>query len=578
MHTVCGATRGRREGWRCSAGRLPSLLFACALLLLARCAHVTNQNQALCASSSTPCHYDPAGGYRLIADKRNDDTLVILTFSGGGMRATALAYGTLAALDQLEGFNPGESLLDDVDLISSVSGGSVTAGWYALRGKEGLAPGNPLENFLYKGATTQLALDGLNPVALTAYAATRYQRSDVLAAMFADRLFGDATYETVEARYRAAHQPYVILNASDVGHEVRFPFTQNRFDLLCSDLEKYKLADAVAASADFPIVFSPIGLRNYSADCPAHDQTWNTEGPPVWINRALDDYTAKSSDSDAARTPPSNGLLELRQARTAQAYVKPRAGDDILHLMDGGLIDNLGIQSPLALEEEAMCSPGLFQRLAQPRPAAYQNIRNVVVIVVNARTLDPTSIDSTVYPPGVVESVSRVIDTPLASSVLDMQNYLTAELEAIADWVPSPNEQPTKLSEKKDCWVDWTYVDRTRKNTPPANPVLDQRQAGKIGKVSPANLKVHIVSIDFELIPNQDCRERFWQMPTAWNLDRKSIDDLVQLPYIMLRRSPDMLRVYSDVLGQRPGALKAGALPLKRPDLFPKDYKQVCSR
>jgi len=546
------------------------------LLLFTACAHVTNQNQALCAASASPCRYDPEGGYRLIADKRNDGTLVILTFSGGGMRATALAYGTLGALNQLEGFNAGESLLDDVDLISSVSGGSVTAGWYALQGKDGLNADNPLEKFLYQGATTQLALEGLNPVALAAYATTRYQRSDVLAGVFARRLFGDATYETVEARYRAAHQPYVILNASDVGHETRFPFTQNRFDLVCSDLDKYKLAYAVAASADFPIVFSPIGIRNYSPGCPAHDQTWATQGPPAWINRALQGYNA-ATPADDARTPPSNGLLELRQARTAQNYVDPQPGDTILHLMDGGLIDNLGIQSPLALEEEAMCSPGLFQRLAQPRPAAYQNIRDVVVIVVNARTIDPTSIDGTVYPPGVIDSVSRVIDTPLASSVLDMQNYLTAELEAIADWVPSPNEQPTRLSAKKDCWVDWTYVDRTHKTAPPKTPVLDQRQAGKIGKISQPDLKVHIVSIDFEMIPNKACRDRFWTMPTAWNLDRKSIDDLRHLPYIMLRRSPDLARAYTDILGQRPGYRKPDHFPFRTPDAFPANYSEVCS-
>jgi hypothetical protein len=540
-------------------------------LLASGCAHVTNYNQALCGGSS-PCRYDPAGGYRLIANKRHGHTLVMLTFSGGGLRASALAYGTLSALSQLDGLEGGETLLDDVDVISSVSGGSVTAGWYALHGRDGLAPGNKLETFLYKGATTELAIDGLNPAALAAYAFTRYQRSDVLAGVFAQRLFGDATYETVEARYRLANQPYVILNASDVGHETRFPFTQNRFDLLCSDLERYKLANAVASSADFPIVFTPIGLRNYSRNCPAHDETWKTEGPPRWITRALGNYNAATAADDAP-TPPSNSLLELRQARSAQNYVDPLPGDDILHLMDGGLVDNLGIQSPLALEEEAMCSPGLFQRLAQPRPPAYQDIDNLVVIVVNARTIDPTSIDGTVYPPGLFTSLGRVIDTPLASSVLDMQNYLTAELEAIADWSPSPGFQPTTLSANKACWVDWKSTQPTRAGraaAEQAHPVQDQRQAGAIGKISGQKLNVHVVSIDFEMIPNKACRDRFWTMATSWNLDRKSIDDLVRLPFIMLGRSPDLKSAYRD-------AHVGNDRHVRQPDDFPSDYSKVCS-
>ncbi len=542
-------------------------------LLAAGCAHVTNANQALC-DGAAPCRYDPAGGYRLTANKRHAHTLVMLTFSGGGLRASALAYGTLAALGKIGGLEGGGSLLDEVDLISSVSGGSVTAGWYALHGKDGLGTGNGLESFLYKGATTELAVDGLNPAALAAYAFTRYQRSDVLAGVFAQRLFGDATYATVEGRYRGlADQPYVILNASDVGHETRFPFTQNRFDLLCSDLARYRLADAVASSADFPIVFTPIGLRNYSRHCAAQDQPlWKTEGPPRWIFPEVDKYEAREATGDAP-TPFSNGLLELRLARTAKNYVEPADNDDIVHLMDGGLVDNLGIQSALDLEDEAMCSPGLFQRLAQPRPPAYAPIDNVVVIVVNARSVDPTSIDGTVYPPGLLASLGRVINTPLDSSILDMQNYLTAELEAIAAWTPNAGERPTTLSTRQDCWVDW-------KATHPghaAGAAASGAQPGASGAPAGEKLKVHVVSIDFEMIPNKDCRNHFWTMATSWNLDRKSIDDLVRLPFIMLHRSPDLKGAFRDAHAGDPSYRPQSDIPIRQPDAFPSDYTTVCS-
>src|ERR1700722_13116975 len=59
------------------------------------------------------------------------DTLVIVTMSGGGTRATALAMSVLRAMDKIK-LASGASLADEIDIVSSVSGGSVTAGYFAL--------------------------------------------------------------------------------------------------------------------------------------------------------------------------------------------------------------------------------------------------------------------------------------------------------------------------------------------------------------------------------------------------------------------------------------------------------------
>ena len=62
---------------------------------------------------------------------------VCLTFSGGGTRAAAFAYGVLTGLRDTPITEGGSRrLLDEVDLISSVSGGSFTAMAYALWGEE----------------------------------------------------------------------------------------------------------------------------------------------------------------------------------------------------------------------------------------------------------------------------------------------------------------------------------------------------------------------------------------------------------------------------------------------------------
>lgn len=82
---------------------------------------------------------DRGRGYRfeaLVPGAGNtDDTFVIVTLSGGGTRAAALAYGVLARLSETR-LSGGRTLLDEVDVISSVSGGSFAAAYYGLFGRK----------------------------------------------------------------------------------------------------------------------------------------------------------------------------------------------------------------------------------------------------------------------------------------------------------------------------------------------------------------------------------------------------------------------------------------------------------
>src|SRR5262245_65649534 len=76
----------------------------------------------------------------MVRDRRpitNPDSLVMLAFAGGGTRAAALSYGVLEELRRTPIVVNGHqhSLLDEVDLVAGVSGGSFTALAYALYGQ-----------------------------------------------------------------------------------------------------------------------------------------------------------------------------------------------------------------------------------------------------------------------------------------------------------------------------------------------------------------------------------------------------------------------------------------------------------
>jgi NTE family protein len=235
---------------------------------------------AALAACSYPIRNDAIGpGSRpqyewgLLAPGDLQDTLVVVSASGGGTRATALTMSVLRAMDKIK-LASGASLADEIDILSSVSGGSVTAGYFALYGAAGLPT---LEkNFVRQDGMRAIIAEGLNPVGLALLATPSKERIDLFVDYLDRQLFHDVTFEKLVERKR---RPYLILNAADMVEGTPFPFTQYTMDLLCSDLTKMKLSTAVAASAAFPVALSPITLKNYRTaknepPCPVRKPGW----------------------------------------------------------------------------------------------------------------------------------------------------------------------------------------------------------------------------------------------------------------------------------------------------------------
>ena len=216
-----------------------SLLLALALLA-GGCAH---------HSANAPLQTtDARRGYRFqnAATQTNaDDLLLLLAFSGGGTRAAALAYGALEELRETEVGQPDgrHPLLNDVNLISAVSGGSFTAACYALWGDRIFTDFEPC--FLKKKVQTGLFLRTLEPWNQIRMASPKFGRSDLAAEYYDHLLFKGATFADLASR---AGRPFLSINATDLGSGARFEFTQDEFDLLHSDLASFPISRAVAAS------------------------------------------------------------------------------------------------------------------------------------------------------------------------------------------------------------------------------------------------------------------------------------------------------------------------------------------
>jgi NTE family protein len=112
-------------------------------------------------------------------------------------------------------------LLDEVDAISAVSGGSVTAAYYALHGERVFDDFVP--KFLHQDIEAMFARRLFNPVHWPTLWSDFAGRSDLLADIFDELLFGGATYGDL---LRSPARPFVTLSATDMVAGIRFEFVQ----------------------------------------------------------------------------------------------------------------------------------------------------------------------------------------------------------------------------------------------------------------------------------------------------------------------------------------------------------------
>ncbi len=328
----------------------------------------------------------------------SDELLVIVAFSGGGARAAALSYGVLEELARttLPGAPP-RRMLDEIDIIMAVSGGSFTAGYYGLRGDRIFDDFQ--ERFLRADVRTRLVWKMLAPWNWVRLARPGFDRTDLAAELYDDLLFEGATFGDVHR----TPGPLIAIQTTDLLEGSRFGMNWHHFGLICSDLSRFPLAWGVAASAAFPVVFSPVMLRNYAGQCPYHE--------PPWIGTSL-------------ATGPADGR-RYYAAKSARSYAD-RDGRPWVYLTDGGVADNLGLHRAL----DAVMSEGTLRRFLRER--GYERTRRMVFIVVNAQTRPNRQAGGmALQTPGVVEFLDAVTSIQIAR-----YNFETVDLlrRSVSTW------------------------------------------------------------------------------------------------------------------------------------------------
>ena len=345
--------RSRWPLWPGSTSQSGFSAISVLLLALALAGCATRSWNAPLVESDTAPRYNFSS--RLPRDNAQN-VFVVLAFSGGGTRAAAFSYGVLKALRNTNVTINGHtgSLLDQVDVISSVSGGSYTAAYYGLFGNRIF---NDYESkFLKRDVEGGMLSELLNPISDGSLLRPDYNRGDLAARWLDDNVFDHRMFSDMSV----GHLPFVIINASDINTGLTFSFIQQQFDFLCSNLNSYPVANAVMASSAVPAIFAPIAVKNYDANCAERRDSW------VPYELAADDhYTRKR-----------------QVARALDRYFHPREMP-VVRLLDGGITDNLGVRgsmmSPVAHYGNVEDMAGAFT------PEALARVTKVLVIVANAQ-------------------------------------------------------------------------------------------------------------------------------------------------------------------------------------------------
>src|SRR5215831_15792310 len=141
-----------------------------------------------------------------------------------------------------------------IDVISSVSGGSFTALAYALYGERLFEVFEP--RFLKRNVEQGLITDLINPFNWPALMLGSFTRSDLAARYYDEILFDMATFGDLVGK----PGPLVMASSTEFASGYRFTFTQDTFDLICADLSATRLSIAATASSAVPVAFAPVTL------------------------------------------------------------------------------------------------------------------------------------------------------------------------------------------------------------------------------------------------------------------------------------------------------------------------------
>lgn len=278
----------------------------------------------------------PRSGY-VVPDSKYD-----LALSGGGYRAMLFHVGAAWRLHEL-------GMLREVQTISSVSGGSITAAVILSQinrldpADRGVEKSKTCFAKLIAAPLLSFSQSSIDWKAATWALLTHQHGGNVLSDYYTARLFGDATL------HELPQQPMLMLQSTNLHTGSVWSFTQQEMgdaQIGYANVRNVRIADAVAASSAFPPVLSPFRIVSSGP--------WRATSRVPALTLGRESAAYKAYGVSAAQAPT--------------ALVAQLRAEGVL-LTDGGVADNLGIEALARSDRDLLVSDGGAPARAVDRPS-----------------------------------------------------------------------------------------------------------------------------------------------------------------------------------------------------------------
>ncbi|MBU3627255.1 patatin-like phospholipase family protein [Polynucleobacter sp. JS-Safj-400b-B2] len=432
-------------------------------------------------------------GYRGLSHTRGQnknnklpENLVVLAFSGGGTRAAAFSYGVLEALREMElQESSGKKVraLDQVNLITGVSGGSFTALSYGLYGEKLFDFYDT--DFLKRDVQGEIIARAANPFNWTRLSSTGWGRSELAAELYDEILFHGATY----ADLKKNNGPYILASGTDISSGGGFTFDQSFFDYLCSDLLGVPLSRAAASSSAVPFVLSSVTYNNYAGRCKFIEP----------------DYLARFENSANAPRPAARLIKEMNDLK----LYHDQKDNPYIHVVDGGVADNLAMRQMLNFLE------GLEAMHLSGKATQFDNVKRIIVVVVNALSSPKTTWNESIDGPGAIELLIKAAGVPI-------DHYSYEEVETL-----------------KDTQARWNSMRTLRDSR-----LFKSNQNPELAKIiNTPNIDLYALNVAFNMLEDKAEFEYLNNLPTSFVLPPEAVDRLRAAAKKIIFDSPEVKKV-----------------------------------
>jgi len=183
-----------------------------------------------------------------------------------------------------------------------------------------------------------------------------------------------------------------------------------------------------------------------------------------------------------------------------------------IHLVDGGVSDNIGARGVLDALEEMVISTAFREE------RGFGVLRRIVFIVVNARSAHTRDWEKKESPPGSIKQLVQ-------SSGVPIERYSFETVELIKDRTAVADLRRRLL-------------------------IAEAQLAGMSKEEAEARhpeIKVHVINVNFEDLSDSEERAFFMNLPTSFVLEEEEVDRLREVGGRLLRQSADYRELLEEI-------------------------------